>query len=55
VSFLDHPLKLTSRPRSGFSFIPCPEGAILYGGYRKEYVKGTRPKGVPLDDAWLLR
>ncbi|BEJ13263.1 hypothetical protein CspHIS471_0304370 [Cutaneotrichosporon sp. HIS471] len=42
-------------PRSGFSFIPCPEGAILYGGYRKEYVKGTRPKGMPLDDCWLLR
>lgn len=42
-------------PRSGFSFIPCPEGAILHGGYRKEYIKGTRPKGVPLDDTWLLR
>ena len=41
--------------RSGFSFIPCTEGAILYGGYRKEYVKGTRPKGVPLDDVWLLK
>ncbi|EJT46220.1 hypothetical protein A1Q1_05177 [Trichosporon asahii var. asahii CBS 2479] len=43
------------RAPGGFSFIPCPEGAFLYGGYRKEYVKGTRPKGVPLDDAWLLR
>ena len=42
-------------PRSGFSFIPCPEGAILYGGYVKEYVKGVRPKGVPLDDTWLLQ
>ncbi|WVO12937.1 hypothetical protein L204_100546 [Cryptococcus depauperatus] len=42
-------------PRSGFSFIPCPEGAILHGGYRKDYVKGTSPKGVPLDDTWLLR
>ncbi len=41
--------------RSGFSFIPCPEGAILHGGYRKDYVKGTKPKGVPLDDTWLLR
>lgn len=41
--------------RSGFSFIPCPEGAILHGGYRKDYVKGLRPKGVPLDDTWLLR
>ncbi|KAL7420613.1 Kelch repeat-containing protein 3 [Cryptotrichosporon argae] len=45
----------TPGPRSGFSFIPCPEGAILYGGYRKDYVKGTKPKGVPLDDGWLLR
>ena len=43
------------RPRSGFSFIPCPEGAILHGGYVKEYVKGTRPKGVALSDTWLLR
>ena len=42
-------------PRSGFSFIPCPEGAILHGGYRKEYIKGIRSKGVPLDDTWLLR
>ncbi|EIW72802.1 hypothetical protein TREMEDRAFT_72882 [Tremella mesenterica DSM 1558] len=45
----------TPGPRSGFSFIPTPEGAILHGGYRKEYVKGTRPKGIPLEDTWLLR
>jgi hypothetical protein len=43
------------RPRSGFSFIPCPEGAILHGGFVKQYVKGVRSKGVPLDDTWLLR
>ncbi|KAK1926781.1 hypothetical protein DB88DRAFT_181067 [Papiliotrema laurentii] len=42
-------------PRSGFSFIPCAEGAILHGGFVKEYVKGTRTKGVALADTWLLR
>lgn len=41
--------------RSGFSFVPCAEGAILHGGYKKEYLKGTKPKGVPLADTWLLR
>ena len=44
-----------SRPRSGFSFIPCPEGAILHGGFVKEYVKGVRSKGVPREDTWMLR
>jgi hypothetical protein len=57
-------------PRSGFSFLPVPEGAILYGqspdsfsnfidggkgGYYKEYVKGKRPQGIALDDTWLLK
>ncbi|KAF9959435.1 hypothetical protein BGZ65_000404 [Modicella reniformis] len=32
--------------RSGFSFIPCNDGVILYGGYCKEYIKGQRPKGI---------
>ncbi|PVF93896.1 galactose oxidase [Serendipita vermifera] len=42
-------------PRSGFSFLPVPEGAILHGGYCKEYVKGKRPQGIALDDTWLLK
>ncbi|KAM5543557.1 hypothetical protein V8D89_002808 [Ganoderma adspersum] len=42
-------------PRSGFSFIPTPEGILLHGGYCKEYVKGSRPIGVMLDDTWFLR
>ncbi|KAI0078590.1 galactose oxidase [Panus rudis PR-1116 ss-1] len=42
-------------PRSGFSFLPCAEGVLLHGGYCKEYVKGSRPVGVMLDDTWLLR
>ncbi|KAG0372311.1 hypothetical protein BGX24_000425 [Mortierella sp. AD032] len=41
--------------RSGFSFIPCQEGVILYGGYCKEYTKGQRPKGVVHTDTWLLK
>ncbi|KAI0760692.1 hypothetical protein C8Q74DRAFT_246837 [Fomes fomentarius] len=42
-------------PRSGFSFLPAPEGILLHGGYCKEYVKGQRPVGVMLDDTWFLR
>ncbi|KAL4068642.1 hypothetical protein V8B97DRAFT_1873062 [Scleroderma yunnanense] len=42
-------------PRSGFSFLPTPEGIIVYGGYCKEYTKGKRPVGVILDDTWFLR
>ncbi|KAG0324823.1 hypothetical protein BG000_002032, partial [Podila horticola] len=41
--------------RSGFSFIPCNDGVILYGGYCKEYTKGQRPKGVVHTDTWLLK
>ncbi|KAI0821821.1 hypothetical protein BC628DRAFT_1392327 [Trametes gibbosa] len=51
-------LKATERkpsPRSGFSFLPAPEGILLHGGYCKEYVKGSRPVGVMLDDTWFLR
>jgi hypothetical protein len=40
--------------RSGFSFLPCPEGVILHGGYCKEY-QGKQVKGVALEDTWLLR
>ena len=46
---------LLGRPRSGFSFLPTPEGILLHGGYCKEYVKGSRPVGVMLDDTWFLR
>ncbi|KAF9366119.1 hypothetical protein BGX34_006120 [Mortierella sp. NVP85] len=41
--------------RSGFSFIPCNDGIILYGGYCKEYTKGQRPKGIVHTDTWLLK
>ena len=40
--------------RSGFSFLPCPEGVILHGGYCKEY-QGKQVIGVALNDTWLLR
>ncbi|THH30605.1 hypothetical protein EUX98_g3576 [Antrodiella citrinella] len=42
-------------PRGGFSFLPSADGVILHGGYCKEYVKGSRPMGVMLDDTWFLR
>ena len=48
------PCPLT-RPRSGFSFLPTADGILLHGGYCKEYVKGSRPIGVMLDDTWFLR
>ena len=41
--------------RSGFSFLPTPEGIVLYGGYCKRYVKGQNTRGVALDDAWFLQ
>lgn len=41
--------------RSGFSFLPTPDGIVLYGGYCKKYVKGQRTQGLALDDAWLLQ
>lgn len=42
-------------PRSGFSFLPTPEGVVLHGGYCKEYKKGQRPVGVMLEDTWILK
>ncbi|KAJ3551695.1 hypothetical protein NM688_g4559 [Phlebia brevispora] len=42
-------------PRSGFSFLPTTDGILLHGGYCKEYVKGSRPVGVMLEDTWFLR
>lgn len=42
-------------PRSGFSFLSCPEGIVLHGGYCKKYVKGQRTQGVALEDTWLLK
>lgn len=41
--------------RSGFSFLTCPDGLILHGGYCKRYVKGQRTQGVALDDTWILK
>ncbi|KZV71422.1 galactose oxidase [Peniophora sp. CONT] len=42
-------------PRSGFSFLPTPDGIVLHGGYCLEYAKGKRPVGVMLEDTWFLR
>ncbi|KAI0693520.1 galactose oxidase [Cerioporus squamosus] len=53
IEFRDNDRKPS--PRSGFSFLPTPEGILLHGGYCKEYVKGSRPVGVMLDDTWFLR
>lgn len=45
---------LMKSARSGFSFLPTPDGIVLYGGYCKKYVKGQRAQGVALEDAWML-
>lgn len=43
-----------NRARSGFSFIPTPEGIVLYGGYTKKY-EGKKVEGIALNDNWLLK
>ncbi|KAF8878772.1 hypothetical protein BD779DRAFT_1613006 [Infundibulicybe gibba] len=53
IEFRDTDLKPS--PRSGFSFLPTPDGIVLHGGYCKEYVKGKRPVGVMLSDTWFLK
>ncbi|GAA6060520.1 hypothetical protein JCM10212_005601 [Sporobolomyces blumeae] len=40
--------------RSGFSFIPTPDGIVLYGGYTKKY-EGKKVEGIALNDNWLLK
>ncbi|KAI5450644.1 Kelch repeat-containing protein 3 [Naganishia albida] len=40
--------------RSGFSMIPAAEGVVIHGGYRKEYLKGSKSVGMALEDTWLL-
>jgi hypothetical protein len=42
------------RPRSGFSFLPSPDGLIVYGGYSKTY-ESKRVTGQALNDCWLLK
>ncbi|KAG9029721.1 hypothetical protein FRB95_004970 [Tulasnella sp. JGI-2019a] len=53
VEFPPHHQQPSSR--SGFSFLPTPDGVVLHGGYYKDYIKGKRPVGVALDDTWFLR
>lgn len=41
--------------RSGFSFVPHPEGVLLYGGYTQTRDKSGAIHGHSLNDLWLLR
>lgn len=41
--------------RSGFSLVPHPEGALLYGGYSQIKNKKGSMQGHTLNDLWLLR
>lgn len=41
--------------RSGHSFIPHPEGAVIFGGYCKMKAKKGIQKGKVLTDAWLVK
>lgn len=45
-----------SRPsaRSGFSLLPHPKGAILYGGYAQVREKNGSIRGQVFNDLWLL-
>ncbi|TNY22711.1 hypothetical protein DMC30DRAFT_123277 [Rhodotorula diobovata] len=40
--------------RSGFSFLPTPDGLVLHGGYCKTY-ENKRVTGVALNDTWQLK
>ncbi|GAA5840259.1 hypothetical protein JCM3766R1_001441 [Sporobolomyces carnicolor] len=40
--------------RSGFSFLPTPDGIVLYGGYTKKY-EGKKVEGIALNDNWILK
>ncbi|GAA6048289.1 hypothetical protein JCM3770_006522 [Rhodotorula araucariae] len=40
--------------RSGFSFLPTPDGLVLHGGYTKTY-ENKRVTGVALSDTWVLK
>ena len=42
-------------PRSGHSLIPCPEGAILQGGYCRIKTRKGGQKGKVLTDSWILK
>lgn len=41
--------------RSGHSFLPCADGAVLYGGYCKVQAKKSVQKGKVLTDSWILK
>lgn len=41
--------------RSGHSFIPCADGAVLYGGYTKVKAGKGLQKGKVLSDCWILK
>lgn len=41
--------------RSGHSFIPCADGAVVYGGYTKVKAKKGLQKGKVLTDCWMLK
>lgn len=41
--------------RSGHSFVPSPEGGVIWGGYSKVNAGKGRQKGKVHTDAWLLK
>lgn len=54
LSLADAPLQLPHSARSGFSFLPTPDGLVLHGGYTKTY-ENRRTTGVALNDTWQLK
>ncbi|KAH7102188.1 galactose oxidase [Auriculariales sp. MPI-PUGE-AT-0066] len=49
------PTQQSPPARSGFSFLPTPDGIVLHGGYCKNYTKGKKVQGTALDDTWFLK
>lgn len=49
------PNHVVPNARSGHSFLPCPEGAVLYGGYSKVKAGKGLQKGKVHTDTWILK
>ncbi|KAF5093821.1 hypothetical protein D0Z00_003850 [Geotrichum galactomycetum] len=49
------PTHMIPDPRSGHSFVPSPEGGVIWGGYSKVKAGKGLQKGKVHTDSWLLK
>jgi Domain of unknown function (DUF4110)/Galactose oxidase, central domain len=49
------PNHMIPEPRSGHSFVPCQDGAVLWGGYSKVKAGKGQQRGKVHSDSWLLK